>query len=384
MNTLSHSLPEHGLPPAAAGTLGFRGEGDLLVLILVGRFDAESTGPLWRKAFALLDEKKPARLVIDATGVDYCDGAGIGLIVELRRRGGHETEVRGLAAPFRSLLDLFPIEPGAPPPPKPAPASLPVDLGRWTWNLLKDLRAQISFIGQILIEFVRAFRHPTQIRWRDALRVAEVAGVEAVPIAGMMGFLIGVILAFESAAPLKEFGSKIYVADLVAISIVRELGPLLSAILVAGRSGSAFAAELGTMKVNEEIDALTTMGLGSVRFLVVPRVLAAIFVTPLLTIYFSAIALVGAGVVVMSFGYSLATYRIHVLQALTVAPIFGGLLKSLVFGLIIAGVGCQRGLSAGKGALAVGISTTGAVVAGILLTVVVDGVFSVVRYALGV
>jgi phospholipid/cholesterol/gamma-HCH transport system permease protein len=363
--------------------LDFRGEGDVLVFLLGGRLDAESTGLLWRKAFAVLDEKTPVRIAIDATHVDYCDGAGISLIVELRRRGGHETDIRGLAPQFKSLLDLFPIDAGAPPGPPPAPASLPVDVGRRTWHFLKDLQAQISFIGETLIEFIRALRHPSQIRWGDVLRVATIAGPNAVPLASFMGILIGVILAFESAAPMKEYGSLIYVADLVAISVVREMGPLLTAIILAGRSGSAFAAEIGTMKVNEEIDALKTMGLGPVRFLAVPRILAAMIVNPLLTIYFSLFALVGGAIVVMSFGYSLDLYKLHVLQALTITPILGLLVKSAVFGLIIAGVGCQRGLSAGKGALAVGISTTRAVVAGIVLTVVMDGVFSVVRFSLG-
>jgi phospholipid/cholesterol/gamma-HCH transport system permease protein len=380
---MGRPLPEDLSPKGAAGILEVRGEGDLLVFHLSGRLDAESTGALWRKAFAVLEEKNPTRVAIDATQVDYCDGAGIGLIVEIRRRRGQGTEIRGLAPPFRSLLDLFPIDPGASPAPTPVRPSLPVDVGLRTWHLLKDLQAQITFTGETLIEFLRALRHPSRIRWGDVLRVATIAGADAVPIASFMGLLIGVILAFESAAPLKEYGSLIYVADLVAISVVREMGPLLTAIILAGRSGSAFAAEIGTMKVNEEIDALTTMGLGPVQFLAVPRILAVIIINPLLTVYFSTLALIGGAIVVMSFGYSLELYKLHVVQALTITPIIGLLVKSAVFGILIAGVGCQRGLSAGTGALAVGVSTTRAVVAGIVLTVVMDGVFSVIRYSLG-
>lgn len=381
MENRDRLIPE---PALAAGTLDLREEEGSLIVRLRGRLDAESTGALWTAAFEALRGKTPAHLVIDASQVDYCDGAGIGLIVELRRLQGQETEVRGLAPRFQSLLDLLPFEAGPSPGSKPKPPSLPADLGLRTVTILRDVRSQISFIGELLLDAIPALRHPSNIRWRDVFRVADAAGVNALPIISMMGFLIGLILAFESALPLKRFGAQIYVADLVAVSDIRELGPLLTAILLAGRSGSAFAAELGTMKVNEEIDALTTMGLGPVRFLVLPRILAAVVVTPLLTIYFNLFALAGAAIVVMSFGYPLVTYITHVQDALTITAVFAGLVKSFVFGIIIAGIGCQRGLSTGTGAIAVGVSTTRAVVAGIVLTVLVDGMFSVVYYALGI
>jgi phospholipid/cholesterol/gamma-HCH transport system permease protein len=305
-------------------------------------------------------------------------------MVELRRRQGQDIEVRGLAPQFRSLLDLFPFEAAPPDEEKPRPSSLALDVGRGTALLLADVRKQIAFIGELILTAARVFFGGGGLRWKDTLRVAESAGVNALPIVSVMGFLIGLILAFESALPLKQFGAELYVADLVAISVVRELGPLMTAILLAGRSGSAFAAELGTMKVNEEIDALTTMGLGPVRFLVLPRILAGVLVSPLLTVYFNLIALVGAAVVVMSFGFPLVTYVNQVTRALTITAFVSGLVKSFVFGIIIAGVGCQRGLTTGTGAVAVGVSTTRSVVAGILLTILVDGVFSVVYYALGI
>ena len=369
---------------SAAGALELREEGEALLFILSGRLDAQSTGQLWRQAFDGYDRKKPRRIGIDATKVEYCDGSGIGLIVELRRRQGQDTEIRGLAPQFKSLLDLFPFEPGEPLPPKPKPVPMTIEIGKGTWTLLKDLRQQIAFSGEMLANLVRALLAPHTVRWADTLRVAEAAGVNALPIISLMGFLIGLILAFQSAVPLKQFGAELFVADLVAISVVRELGPLMTAILLAGRSGSAFAAEIGTMKVNEEIDALTTMGLGPVRFLVVPRILAGVVVAPLLTVYFNLISLVGAGVVVMSFGYPLVTYTNQVSHALTLTAVFSGLVKSFVFGIIVAGVGCQRGLATGTGAVAVGLSTTRSVVAGILLTILIDGIFSVVYYALGI
>jgi len=368
----------------AAGTLDIREDGETVVLVLSGRLDSQSTGALWTRAFDELDRKKPRQLAIDASGVDYCDGSGVGLIVELRRRQGESTEIRGLAPQFKSLLDLFPFEPGPPPGPKPKPAPLAVEVGRGTWAILRDLHTQVAFCGELLSELFRTLTRPSEIRWADAFRVADAAGVNALPIISLMGFLIGLILAFQSAMPLKQFGAELYVADLVAISVVRELGPLMTAVMLAGRSGSAFAAEIGTMKVNEEVDALTTMGLAPVRFLVVPRVLAGVVVSPLLTVYFNLVAIVGAGVVVLSFGYPLVTYANQVRHALTITALLSGLGKAVVFGVIISGIGCQRGLSTGSGAIAVGVSTTRAVVAGILLTILVDGVFAVVFYAVGI
>ena len=366
------------------GALDLREEEGSIVVLLGGRLDGESVGHIWKDAFEALHGKKAKRLVIDATKVDYCDGAGIGLIVELRRHQGQETEVRGLAPRFQSLLDLFPFEGGPPPEPKPHPASLPGEVGRRTVSLLKDVSTQISFVGEMLTELIRALRRPSKIRWSDVLQLANTAGFDALPIISIMGFLIGLILAFQSAMPLKQFGDQLYVADLVANSTVRELGPLMTSIILAGRTGSSFAAEIGTMKVNEEIDALTTMGFGTIQFLVLPRVLAAVLITPLLTLYFNLMSLVGAALVVMSFGYSLTTYNNHVVASLSITAIVGGLVKSFVFGIMVAGIGCQRGLSTGTGAIAVGQSTTRAVVAGCLLTVLIDGVFSGMYYALGI
>jgi phospholipid/cholesterol/gamma-HCH transport system permease protein len=164
----------------------------------------------------------------------------------------------------------------------------------------------------------------------------------------------------------------------------RELGPLMTAIVLTGRSGSSFAAELGTMKVNEEIDALTTMGLEPVRFLVVPRVIAAVAMTPLLSIFAGIIGVCGGSLVLIALDYSFTTYFKEVIKAATYGDFLGGIFKSVVFGLVIAGVGCLRGLETGIGPSAVGDATTRAVVSGIVLIVVIDGVFSVVFYYLGI
>jgi phospholipid/cholesterol/gamma-HCH transport system permease protein len=366
--------------PEPAGRLSVTRKQEDLVISFSGTLSALTAGPLWRDAFAALERARPARVTVDVTALSYCDGAGIALLAALRRQAG--AAIRGLAPAFQSLLDLFPAEEPKPQLPPPREPSLPVQMGRATANVLRDMRRQVTFIGELLATAGRAAFRWRDLRWRDALRTAERAGVDALPIISLIGVLIGLILAFQSAIPLKQFGAEVFVADLVSISVVRELGPLMTSIVLAGRSGSAFAAELGTMKVNEEIDALSTMGLAPVRFLVLPRVAAVVLVMPLLTIYFNLMAMAGAAAVVGSFGYGLRTFVNHAASVVTLESLVGGLVKALAFGLIVGAVGCQRGLATGTGAVAVGASTTRSVVAGILLTILVDGAFAGLFYAL--
>jgi phospholipid/cholesterol/gamma-HCH transport system permease protein len=356
----------------------------MLFFLLSGRLDSETTGTVWRKAFMTLAQSRARLKTLDATGIDYCDGAGIGLLVELRRRGGPDVEIRGLRDQFRPLLDLFPPTPAEPLAPRPEKPSLAEETGRATMAILHDVRKQITFVGEMVTALGKALVRPRDVRWKDAIRVAEEAGANALPMISLMGLLIGLILAFQSATQLRIVGAEVFVADLVAVSVVRELGPLMTAILLAGRSGAAFAAEIGTMKVNEEVDALVTMGFPPMRFLAVPRIVAGILVAPILTIYFNLVALIGAAIVVGSFGHGLQTFVHHVHNALSLTMFVCGMIKTFAFGMIIAGVGCQRGLDTGTGAVAVGLSTTRSVVAGILLTILADGVFAGVYFGLGI
>lgn len=214
--------------------------------------------------------------------------------------------------------------------------------------------------------------------------MAEKAGVNAVGITALLGFLIGLILAFQSAAAMEAFGVEVFVADLVVIVLFRELGPLITAFVLASRSGSAFAAELGTMKVNEEIDALVTMGLDPVQFLVLPRIIAAVCILPLLTMFNHLFGLIGCGVVMGTWDVSVTTYIERVREAATLGDFFGGLVKTIVFAILISGLGCLRGLQTGTGPSAVGDSATRAVVSGIIAIIVADGVFAVAYYFLGI
>jgi phospholipid/cholesterol/gamma-HCH transport system permease protein len=195
---------------------------------------------------------------------------------------------------------------------------------------------------------------------------------------------MGMILAFQSAVPMKRFGAEIFVADLIGLAMLRELGPLLTAILLAGRSGAAFAAEIGTMRVNQEVDALTTMGLDPVRFLVTPRLIAALLMTPLLTVFAGLIGLVGGAVTMTSFSIPVVTFLKQVDGAVNLDDFLAGFVKSFVFAVLVAGIGCLRGLQTEAGASAVGDSATRAVVSGIILLVVVDGVFALIYYLLDI
>jgi phospholipid/cholesterol/gamma-HCH transport system permease protein len=359
----------------------------LLKLIFTGRLDSGTTGAVWRPAEAAVVRSKPKNVLVDASGIDYCDGAGIALFIHLRqlqsKTGG--LQIEGLRPEFASLLDEWAADAlGEGTGERPHRRGLVVEIGEATVEVWRDIQILVSFVGELCVALVHAAAHPRSVRWRDAFAVAEVVGVNALPIVALIAFLMGLIMAFQAAVPLRQFGAELFIANLVGLSILRELGPLMTAIVVAGRSGSAFAAELGTMKVREEIDALKTMGLDPVRFLIVPRVTAAVCMTPLLTIFADLIGLMGGAVVMLSLGFPFITFFHQIQYAVSYGSLIGGLVKAFVFGILVAGIGCLRGLQTSTGATAVGESTTSAVVSGIILIAITDGIFSVIYYYLGV
>jgi phospholipid/cholesterol/gamma-HCH transport system permease protein len=350
--------------------------------------DAYSVGPLWKMALDAVAARPSSPVIIDATGVEYCDGAGIGLLVDLLRQPRAESArvvVRDLPSQFERLFQHFdPKDFGPRLAPSRAREGVTERVGEVGAQVLREGYERIAFIGESAAAVVETLADPLRVRWRDALVIAQRVGADAVPIVVLIGFLIGVILAFQTAVALRDFGADIFVANAVALSVLRELGPLMTAIILAGRSGSAFAAEIGTMKVNEEIDALITMGLSPVRFLVVPRLLAGFLLCPLLTALADLFGLLGGAVVMRSLGVPLTTYFHQVQSVATQGDLFGGLIKAFAFGLLVAGVGCLQGLKTGEGASSVGQSTTHAVVGGIILVIAADSVFAVVFNLLGV
>jgi phospholipid/cholesterol/gamma-HCH transport system permease protein len=362
------------------------GESGVLRIHLIGDLDAASTADLWTRALAAVSPS-PVRLVVRLDEVGYCDGAGIGLIAALRQKqrdAGGAFEAQGGSDDLRALLALHPPDALDAVGERPSRPPFVERIGRATVGAAREAGRQVAFVGELVVAIGAALPRPRRLRGTEILRTMESVGVDAIGIIVLIGFLIGLILGFQSAIPMRKYGAELYVADLVAIVMVRELGPLMTAILLAGRSGAAFAAELGTMKVNEEIDALTTMGLPPVRFLVVPRVLGMVLVLPLLNVFMILTALVGTGIVILSFGYPFATYVGQVVGSIKLGAVAGGFFKAFVFGILVSAIGCLRGLQTRSGALAVGVSTTRAVVSGIILIVVVDGVFAVVYYVLGI
>ncbi|MBW2599756.1 MAG: ABC transporter permease [Deltaproteobacteria bacterium] len=235
-------------------------------------------------------------------------------------------------------------------------------------DIYHDFTRVMIFVAELLDAMLYSILHPLSIRWTDSLLYIQRAGVDGLPILGLISFLIGLIIAFMSSLQLKQFGANIYVASFLAIAVVRELGPIMTAILVAGRSGSAFAAEIGTMKVNEEIDALVVMGFDPVRFIAVPKVLAAMVAVPLLTLYADLFGILG-GLVVGVTGLDLTpyTYIQQTIKSIAAFDIISGIVKAVVFAILISGISCQRGFETGEGAEAVGISATSAVVSSIFL-----------------
>jgi phospholipid/cholesterol/gamma-HCH transport system permease protein len=371
---------------AAAEVRAERGASGELCIVLGGRLDSRTTAAAWREAMRLREAASERRLVVDVSGIVYCDGAGaslIGALEDAQRAAGGEVELVGASEALRGLLELLAPKPAEGEAPRAREASLVAQIGRAALEQTAGLRSAIVFTGELVVALARAARAPRRVRWKDALLVAERAGNGALPIVLLVGFLLGLILSFQSAIPMRRFGAEIFVADLLGIAMLRELGPLMASILLTARSGSAFAAEIGTMKVNEEVDALRTMGLEPVSFLVVPRVVAAVACVPVLTVFLNLAALVGGAVVMRALGIPLVTFVNHVTAAATVADMTGGLAKALAFGLIVAAVGCLRGLGTQAGAGAVGESTTSAVVSGIVLIAVADGVFAVIFWVLG-
>ena len=363
-------------------------EEGILNLSIDGRLDSYTTGEVWKDAILALEHSSPKKIIVDASGINYCDGSGIALFVKLREhqeKTGGKFEVQGLSSEFQHLLDLFPPEEFQEPEvEKPKAASLPEEVGQATVGFWEDVSAHIIFIGEAGVAVLHSVFNPWQIRWKDVFLTAEKIGVNALSIIAVINFLIGLVLAYQSAIPLQKYGGQLFIADLLVLSIFRELGPLMTAVMVAGRTSSAFAAELGTMKVNEEIDALTTMGLDPVRFLVVPRVIAAIFMIPILTVFGDLFGLIGGGVVMLSLGFPPVTYVNEMTSAATYIDLLVGLFKSVFFAVIIAGIGCFEGLRTKTGAAAVGDSATSAVVSSIILVIVLDGIFGVVFYYVGI
>ena len=365
-------------------------------IVLSGVVNVYTLGGVWtqmRDAQAAWLAKIPqtdlskATLIFDASAVTSLDGAGIAFLIgleEAQQSVGAQFQIQGLASRYQPLLNEFdPIKNLFPVPVVKPKQSIFVTTGIATQNLISDLKGLVSFAGHLSSDLFWSVRHITQVRWGDFVNAAVQAGIAALPIVGLVSFLIGVILSFQAAIGMKQFGAVSFVGPLAALGIVREMGPLITAILLAGRSSAAFAAEIGTMTVNSEVDALVSGGLSPMRFLVVPRVLAGILVAPILTLYADIISIIASMCTMQIYGIPFVNFYNGMLSAVDVEDIFSGLVKATMFGVVVSAMGCLRGMQTGTGAAAVGISATRAVVSSIVMIVLVDGIFAVISYKTG-
>ena len=365
-----------------------RGSGAEAVLTLAGVLDVGSTAATRREVEAKLGGARVTALAVDGSGIERGDMSGMSLLYELaqgRLVPGVRATIRGLRPEFQRLLAAFPDAAAlAGLEEVPARRRLFDQVGAATLSMYADVRAQLVFLGGIVQGFAAVLRRPRAMRWREVGVVFEKAGVNALPIVSLISLLMGLVIAFEAAQPLEMFGAQIFIANMIGLVMIREFSPIFTAIIFAGRSGSAFAAEIGTMKVNEELNALETMGLDPLRFLVIQRVFAGTMLMPVLAAYSMVWGVFGGVLVMLSMGFPFAQIWAQLVGAMGVNDVLVGISKSFVFGAIIAGLGCLRGMQTKEGPNAVGDSTTRAVVAGILMIIVVDSIYSVLTYVLHV
>ncbi len=360
---------------------------------LRGVVNVYSLGGVWTQiresqdAWLAQGDVKAKTVVFDASKVSSLDGAGIAFLIaveEAQTIAGGKFQLEGLDSRYQPLLKEFdPISNLFPIPPVKEKRSFVVSAGMATQNLIDDIVGLVSFTGHLFADLVWSVRNPKQVRWGDFINAAVQAGISALPIVGLVAFLIGVILSFQAAIGMEQFGAVSFVGPLAALGIVREMGPLITAILLAGRSSAAFAAEIGTMTVNSEVDALVSGGLSPIRFLVVPRVLAGILVAPILTLFADIVSIFSSMLTMTIYGIPFINFYNGMLAAVDVEDILSGLVKATLFGVVVSAMGCLRGMQTGTGAAAVGISATRAVVSSIVMIVLVDGIFAFISYKTG-
>ena len=363
------------------------GDDGAMTIHLQGRMDAASAAPVIDGIKSLLSDRLPTSLTIDLQKVTYLDDFGALVLAESKKLMADAkdrfflTNVSSEVNEVLSIIDInTPVESAAIS--RKRSDDMFIRLGEGFFRQASDMKFVVSFIGSVCLSLIYVCVHPKSLRTNDTVWSMEKTGVDAVPIVALISFLLGLIMAFMSSVQLRQFGANIYVASLVSLAMVRELGPIMTAIIVAGRSGSAFAAEIGTMKITEEVDALFTMGFDPTRFLVVPKMVATVIVVPFLTLFSDLFAIMG-GLVVGVFMLDLTAnaYIAQTIKTLTLFDVFWGFLKSGVFAFLITLVGCLRGFQVKGGASAVGQATTSAVVTGIFLIILSDSIFAIIlRY----
>ena len=374
--------------PASPGTLNAQvaltTEGDVLVVALAGTWQVTESRPSWA---GLRGAQSPARVRLLVAGVEKWDSSLLLFLFEVQqwcRETGAYCEMDGLPEKIRTLLSQLAAS---------HETSVPFDrsenfittVGLATQDVLAKARAIFQFVGECVLGAQQLVRNPRKFRWRDCLAEMQQCGAMALPIVSLVSLLVGVTLAYTGSVVLRQYGGDIYIADLIGLSMVREMGALMTAVVLSGRTGAAFAATLGNMKANEEIDALETLGIPAVPFLVLPRLIALGVMMPLLAFYANALGIVGGILVAYGLlGIPPAAFWVEMLTIVDLSDIMTGVIKAVAFGLIVGLSGCLRGLQAERSAAGVGRAATSAVVTSILLIIIADAIFAVLFNALGI
>ncbi len=330
-----------------------------------------------------------AAIELDGAAVTAMDTAGAWLVWRLLRtteRDGVRVSLHGLRPEHRALLEMVEATGvGTAGAASAAAAPLLERIGVFAWDAGRQLFETLAFIGEVARSAFRSASQPARIRWKTVLYNVRTAGFDALPITGLLCFLMGIVISYQGATQFRRYGANIFVVDLVGLAMLRELSPLLTAIIVAGRSGSAYAAQIGTMKVTEEIDALRTVGIAPLELLVLPKILALVIALPLLTVYADMLGVAGGMVMAKSeLGVSYPDFVDRLQYALLLSDFLVGIGKAPVFAAIIAVVGCFQGFQVTGDAESVGRRTTISVVQSIFLVIVADSLFSVVFNYLGI
>lgn len=349
-------------------------------IVIDGELRIGDGAGIWRE-LSTASAKPEQRLDLDITGATVIDGAMMALLVERRTmliRRGVACEIVGANEGLQSVVHLLH---GDEVPPRATVEETPnvvVRLGAATAKLGRSIRIAVMFLGELVASMGGIVRHPARMDKRGLPALVVQAGLDGLPIVLLLNFLVGFVMAFQSMAYLKLYGASPFVADIVGISVTRELGPLMTAVIITGRSGAAYAAELGTMRVNEEIDALQVMGIRPVSYLVVPRILALTLIAPALTLLSDLVGLAGGLIVgVRSLGLTPYGYLSELRSILVSADVWTGLVKSAVFGAAIGFISCRNGLATSGSASEVGRSTTTTVVQSLFAIVLLDTLLTI-------
>jgi phospholipid/cholesterol/gamma-HCH transport system permease protein len=320
-------------------------------------------------------------LTINGENISALDSAGVLVLCEWMKSSSemqHDLKLEGFKEEHLKLIDLIRKSENNKDYSSPQKPSLLVQVGIITVKNILGFIEFLSFIGEMTKIFFKFILHPKFIKLRSIIGTIETTGVYALPIIALLSFLIGVVLAYQMAAQLRHYGANIYIVDLLGLSLLREFSPLMTAIIIAGRSGSAFTAQLGTMKIREEMDALKTMGLSPIELLVIPRCIGMFLVLPLLTVWSSIFGVLGGMTIshsMLNIAYIDFLHRFY--EVIKVKSYISGMIKAPVFGLIIAAIGCYQGMKVSGSAASVGEKTTTSVVQSIFFIIVADAIFSI-------